>query len=149
MCSSLADVTSCRYKRGVLKLTEAFKSVETVLVDKDYKEIRAIEKLMPDARVLLCQVHAIRAFRKYVRSKRRYADGPVKLFKWILHAEYRAGVSPDISLPVINKGLKSLGFVSEKHIEMPYINAHLSVLRSSCSAHHLVDVHWFSQKHHA
>ncbi len=41
---------------------EAFKSVETVLVDKDYKEGRAIEKLMPDARVLLCQVHAIRAF---------------------------------------------------------------------------------------
>ncbi len=60
---------------------EAFKSVETVLVDMDYKEIRTIEKLMPDARILPCEVHAIQAFRKYVRSKRRYADGPVKLFK--------------------------------------------------------------------
>ncbi len=72
---------------------EAFQSVETVLVDKDYKEIRALEKVMPEARVLMCHVHAIRAFKKYVQSKTGDVKGPVDLFKSILHAptvkEYR------------------------------------------------------------
>ncbi len=39
-------------------------ALRTVLVDKDYKEINAWQKICSGVRVLLCQVHAARTVRK-------------------------------------------------------------------------------------
>ncbi len=69
---------------------EPFNSVKTVLVDKDYKESHALMKLIPDARVFLCQVHAIWAFRKWIEKKVRGRSG--QIFQAYSSWPYRAGI---------------------------------------------------------
>ena len=39
------------------------KSPETVIVDKDFNETDVIKKIWPEASVLLCRFHALKAFR--------------------------------------------------------------------------------------
>ena len=43
-------------------------SVKTVLVDKDFNEITVLQKLWPDAEVLLCRFHVLKALRQNITS---------------------------------------------------------------------------------
>jgi len=47
---------------------DAAAKVETVLVDKDYKEITGVNEILPNARVHLCQVHVMRTFKKELKG---------------------------------------------------------------------------------
>ncbi len=54
--------------------SDAFDRVETVLVDKDYKEIKALSLMMPSTKILLCQVHARRVFRHSISASQCDVD---------------------------------------------------------------------------
>ena len=43
-------------------------SMKTVLVDKDFNEITVLQKLWPDAEVLLCRFHVLKALRQNITS---------------------------------------------------------------------------------
>ncbi len=66
--------------------SDAFRSVETVLVDKDYKEMKALRLMMPNAKVLLCQVHAHRASRHSISASQCDVDDARHLFRNIMYA---------------------------------------------------------------
>ncbi len=66
--------------------SDAFPGVETVLVDKDYKEMKALRMMMPNAKVLLCQVHAHRASRHSISASQCDVDDACKLIRSIMHA---------------------------------------------------------------
>ncbi|KAF1790965.1 MULE transposase domain [Phytophthora cactorum] len=42
----------------------AWKSIQTIVIDKDFVEWRVLDKAFPDAKVLLCQFHALTYWRK-------------------------------------------------------------------------------------
>ncbi len=66
--------------------SDAFPGVETVLVDKDYKEMKALRLMMPNAKVLLCQVHAHRACRPSISASQCDVDDARDLFRNIMYA---------------------------------------------------------------
>ncbi len=65
--------------------SDAFSGVETVLVDTDYKEIKAPRLMMPNAKVLLCQGHAHRACRPSISASQCDVDDARDLFRNIMY----------------------------------------------------------------
>ncbi len=66
--------------------SDAFPGVETKLEDKDYKKINALRLMMPNAKVLLCQVHAHRACRPSIWASQCDVDDASDHFGSIMHA---------------------------------------------------------------
>ncbi len=66
--------------------SDAFGRVETVLMDKDYKDIKALSLMMPSTKILLCKVHAHRVFRHSISASQCDVDDACKLFRSEMHA---------------------------------------------------------------
>ncbi len=67
-------------------INDVFGGAETVLVNKDYKEIKALSLMVPNAKILLCQVHAHRLFRHSISASQCDVDDVCKLFRSKMHA---------------------------------------------------------------
>ena len=65
-------VVSNETRDTVTKLLEVFVSdniavkekIETVMIDKDFAEMKAIEALLPGANILICKFHVLRAIQR-------------------------------------------------------------------------------------
>ncbi len=66
--------------------SDAFDRVEMVLVDKDYMELKTLSLMMPNAKILLCQVHVHRVFRHSILASQCDVDDACKLFRSKMHA---------------------------------------------------------------
>ncbi len=66
--------------------SDAFPGVETVLANKDYKEIKALRLMMPNAEILLCQVHAHRDSRRSISASQCDVDDARDLFRNVMYA---------------------------------------------------------------
>ena len=96
------------------------KSPETVIVDKDFNEIHVIKKIWPEASVLLCRFHALKAFRTTLQqmevpSHQKEAVKPLlqRLVYAKTQSEYDnvrnglASVAPQIFMEYFNKNWDS------------------------------------------
>ncbi len=70
----------------LLYSSDAFGRGKTVLVDKDYKDIKAFSLMILNAKILLCKVHAHRVSRYSISAPQCDNDDACKLFRSKMHA---------------------------------------------------------------